>query len=53
LLILGIQCKEFPYEGGLEVLSKLPKLEKTFPGDEDANALLDRPRRRGWELPQM
>jgi hypothetical protein len=24
-----------------------------FPGDEEANSLLDRPRRKGWELPQV
>jgi hypothetical protein len=23
------------------------------PGDEEANQLLDRPRRRGWELPDL
>ena len=26
---------------------------ETFPGDDEANALLDRPRRRGWELPEL
>ncbi len=26
---------------------------ETFPGDEEANALLDRPRRKGWELPEL
>jgi hypothetical protein len=25
---------------------------ETFPGDDKANALLDRPRRKGWELPE-
>lgn len=29
-----------------------PKSE-TFPGDEDANSLLDRPRRKGYELPEV
>ena len=24
-----------------------------FPGDDQANALLDRPRRPGWELPNL
>ena len=27
--------------------------KEIFPGDEEANALLDRPRRRGWELPRV
>ena len=27
--------------------------QEIFPGDEEANALLDRPRREGWELPQF
>jgi hypothetical protein len=27
--------------------------KEIFPGDEEANALLDRPRRRGWELPSV
>jgi hypothetical protein len=26
---------------------------ETFPGDDEANALLDRPRRKGWELPDL
>ncbi len=26
---------------------------ETFPGDNEANALLDRPRRKGWELPDL
>jgi hypothetical protein len=26
--------------------------KETFPEDREANALLDRPRRAGWELPQ-
>jgi len=26
---------------------------ETFPDDEEANALLDRPRRKGWELPEV
>jgi hypothetical protein len=26
---------------------------ETFPGDDQANALLDRPRRKGWELPDL
>lgn len=26
--------------------------QEIFPGDDEANALLDRPRRKGWELPQ-
>ncbi|HYW79580.1 MAG TPA: Gfo/Idh/MocA family oxidoreductase [Thermoguttaceae bacterium] len=26
---------------------------ETFPGDEEANAYLDRPRRKGWELPEL
>ena len=26
---------------------------ETFPGDDEANALLDRPRRKGWELPEL
>ena len=26
---------------------------ETFPGDEEANAYLDRPRRKGWELPDL
>ena len=25
---------------------------ETFPGDDEANALLDRPRRKGYELPE-
>ncbi|NUQ65742.1 MAG: Gfo/Idh/MocA family oxidoreductase [Pirellulales bacterium] len=25
---------------------------ETFPGDDEANAYLDRPRRKGWELPE-
>ncbi|TWU42761.1 Gfo/Idh/MocA family protein [Novipirellula artificiosorum] len=27
--------------------------EEQFPGDEEANAYLDRPRRQGWELPDL
>ncbi len=27
--------------------------KETFPGDDEANAYLDRPRRRGWELPEL
>jgi predicted dehydrogenase len=27
--------------------------EETFPGDEEANAYLDRPRRKGWALPEV
>jgi predicted dehydrogenase len=27
--------------------------KEIFPGDDEANALLDRPRRRGWELPEL
>jgi hypothetical protein len=27
--------------------------EEVFPGDDEANAYLDRPRRRGWELPEL
>jgi predicted dehydrogenase len=27
--------------------------QQTFPGDDEANALLDRPRRPGWELPSL
>ncbi len=27
--------------------------KEIFPGDEEANALLDRPRRKGWELPPI
>jgi predicted dehydrogenase len=27
--------------------------QEIFPGDEEANALLDRPRRQGWELPNL
>jgi len=26
---------------------------ETFPGDQEANAYLDRPRRKGWELPRL
>ena len=26
---------------------------ETVPGDDEANALLDRPRRKGWELPEL
>ena len=26
---------------------------ETFPGSAEANALLDRPRRKGWELPEL
>jgi len=26
---------------------------ETFPGDEEANTYLDRPRRKGWELPEL
>ena len=26
---------------------------ETFPGDEEANAYLDRPQRKGWELPDL
>ena len=26
---------------------------ETFPGDDEANALIDRPRRKGWELPEV
>jgi hypothetical protein len=26
---------------------------ETFPDDEEARALLDRPRRAGWELPDI
>ena len=27
--------------------------KEIFPGDEEANKLLDRPRRKGWELPKL
>ena len=27
--------------------------KEVFPGDDEANALLDRPRRKGWELPKL
>jgi predicted dehydrogenase len=27
--------------------------KEVFPGDAEANALLDRPRRKGWELPEL
>jgi predicted dehydrogenase len=27
--------------------------QEIFPGDDEANALLDRPRRKGWELPNL
>ncbi len=27
--------------------------QETFPGDEQANAYLERPRRKGWELPKL
>jgi len=43
LLILGIEWKEFPYEGGLEVLTRLPKLEKVVfaPSDIEGFSLDD------------
>jgi hypothetical protein len=37
LLILGIQWKEFPYRGGLDVLANLPKLEKVVFAPSDIN----------------
>ena len=27
--------------------------KEIFPGDDEANSLLDRPRRKGWELPEL
>jgi hypothetical protein len=43
LVILGLEWKEFPYQGGLDALAKLPKLEKVVfaPTDIEGFSLED------------
>ena len=44
LLVLGLEWKEFPYPGGLHVLTKLPKLEKVVFAPTDIEGFsLDNP----------